>query len=136
MYLFMAVLSLCCYMQALQLQRAGGYSPWWCSGFPLQWLFLSPEPGSKHAGFRSCCAWAQQLCLVDPRAWIQKLWCRSSVAKQHVVSSWSRGQTHVSCIGRWTLNHWRHQASPERRILKYRIRHSLNYMTEYFDQLQ
>ena len=24
----------------------------------------------------------------------------------HMESSWTRGRTHVPCIGRWILNHW------------------------------
>jgi len=28
------------------------------------------------------------------------------VVLQHVGCSWSRGQTHVPCIGRQILNHW------------------------------
>jgi len=28
------------------------------------------------------------------------------VASWYVESSWTRDGTHVSCIGRWILNHW------------------------------
>ena len=33
----------------------------------------------------------------------QWLWHRGLVAPCHVEFSWTRGQTYVSCIGRWTL---------------------------------
>ena len=36
----------------------------------------------------------------------QWLWHTSLVALEHVESSQGRGQTHASCIVRWSLNHW------------------------------
>ena len=38
--------------------------------------------------------------------WLPSLWRIISVAPQHVDSSWTRDQTHVSCIGRQSLSHW------------------------------
>ena len=49
--------------------------------------------GSQYAGFSSCSMRAQ---------W---LWRTGPAAPRHVGSSWTRAQTHVSCIGRWILNH-------------------------------
>ena len=36
----------------------------------------------------------------------QQLWHTGIVSLQHVESSLTRDRTHVSCIGRQTLNHW------------------------------
>ena len=47
----------------------------------------------------TCGTWAP-----EPRP--EQLWCMGLVAPRHVESSWTRGQTHVSCISRWILNHW------------------------------
>ena len=49
---------------------SGGYSSLRCVGFPLRWLLLW-STGSRHAGLRSCGAWAQQLWLVGSRAQAQ-----------------------------------------------------------------
>ena len=59
-----------------------------------------------HEGCSSCGAWAQQLRLAGSRAQVQQLWLMTLVALWHVGSSWTRDQTHVSCIGRLILNHW------------------------------
>ena len=87
LYLFLAVLSLCCCTQAFPssgkrglLSSCGGWASH-CSGF-------------------SCC-WAR------PRGTrAQLLWHMGLVAGWHVESSWTRGRTHVPCIGRRILNHW------------------------------
>ena len=63
----------------------------WCVGLLLQWLLLLQSMG----------VWAQQLWLAGPLA-------------SHVESSWTKGQTCVSCIGRWIPKHWmNHQEAPE-----------------------
>ena len=41
-----------------------------------------------------------------------QLWCTGFVALRHVESSWTRDQTHISCIGRQILNHWTPQGNP------------------------
>ena len=52
-------------------------------------------------GFSSCNTQAQQLWLLGFRAQAQLLWHTGLVAPQNVGSSWTRGWTQVSCIGRW-----------------------------------
>ena len=95
-------------MGFLQLQRevgSGGYSLLWCVGFSWWWLLLLQSTGSRHAGFSSCGAQAQQLWLVGSRAQAQQLWRTGLVAPRHVGSSWNRARTVSPSIGRWTLNH-------------------------------
>ena len=86
---------------------SGGYPLLRCTGFSLRWLLLLLSMGSRHAGFRSCGAWALR-CVgfssCSTRA--QWLWRTGFVAPQHVGSSWTRDRTHVPCIGRRILNHW------------------------------
>ena len=48
-----------------------------------------------------------QYCVLEHRL---KLWCL--VASQPAGSSCIRDQTHVSCIGRWTLHHWATREAP------------------------
>ena len=45
-------------------------------------------------GFRSCGAWARQL------------WNTGLAAPWHVEPSWTREETRVLCICRWSLNRW------------------------------
>jgi len=52
--------------------------------------------GSQVCGLSSCCSQALELRL-------NRWWCMDLVALQHMASSWTRGQTHVPCIGRWIL---------------------------------
>ena len=56
-------------------------------------------------GFSSCSMWAQQLRLPGSRAQAQQLWCTGLAAVQHVGSSRTRVQIHVSCIARQILYH-------------------------------
>ena len=42
----------------------------------------------------------------DSRVQPQSLGLPGLAAQTHVESSWSRGQTHVACIGKWILSHW------------------------------
>ena len=53
-----------------------------------------------HTSFSSCGTWAQQLRLSGSRAQAQQSWGRGLVARWHVGSSPTRGQTCVSCFGR------------------------------------
>ena len=61
-------------------------------GFSLQQLLLLQSTGSRHKGFSSCSSGTHQL------------WCMSFSCPWRVESSWTRDQTCVPCIGRWTLN--------------------------------
>ena len=59
-YLFLAVLGLCCCVQAFSsCSESGGYSSLWCAGFSLRWLLLLRSTGSRCAGFSSCGTRAQ-----------------------------------------------------------------------------
>ena len=78
-YLFLAVLGLCCCAGLSLVAASGGYSSLWCAGFSLRWLLLLRSTDSRHVG------------LVAPR---------------HVGSSRTRARTPVPCIGRRILNHW------------------------------
>ena len=84
---------------------SGGYSSLPCLVFSFWWLILLQSMGSRHAGFGSCGARAQQLWLAGSRAQAQQLWCTGLVAPRHVGSSRTRARTCVPCIGRRILNH-------------------------------
>ena len=88
------------------------YSSLPCTGFSLWWLLLLWSMGSRCVGFSSCGTQAQQLWLTGARAQAQQLWCMGLVAPWHVGSSKTRAQTHVPCIGRWTLNHCTTREAP------------------------
>ena len=47
----------------------------------------------------------QQLWLTGSREQAEQ-WCTGFVTQWQVESSQTRDQTHISCIGRWILNHW------------------------------
>ena len=54
-FLFLAVLGLCCCARASLVALSGVYSLWLqCLGFSLQWLLLSQSTDSRFAGFSSC----------------------------------------------------------------------------------
>ena len=74
---FMAVLGLCCCTQAFSI----------C------------DEQASHCGGFSC--WS-----VGSRAWAQYLWHTGLAAPCHLETSWTRYQTHVSCIGKQILHHW------------------------------
>ena len=59
----------------------------------------------------------QQLRLAGSRAQVQQLWRTGLVALWHVGSSQTRAQTHVTCIGRWILNHCTTREAEENAIL-------------------
>ena len=48
---------------------SGGYSLFRCAGFSLQWRFLLPSTGSRHARFSSCGLWALERRLSSCGAW-------------------------------------------------------------------
>ena len=81
------------------------YSQLWCTGFLLRWLLLLQSMGSRHMGFSSCGMRAQQLWLAGSRAQALQLWHTALVGLRHLVSSWTRAQTHCPCIDRQILNH-------------------------------
>ena len=87
------------------LAASRGYSSLRCTGFSLRWLLLWWSTGSRHVGFGSCGACAQQLWLAGSRAQAQQLWHMGLVAPRHVGSSRTRAGTRVPCIGRRILNH-------------------------------
>ena len=69
-YLFLAVLSLCCCMGFLQLQRAGAGLRLWYADFSLQRLLLLWSTGSRAYGLNSFGSWAleHRLYSCDARA--------------------------------------------------------------------
>ena len=75
-----------------------------CTGFSLQWLLLC-SLGSRAQGLQ----WLQHMGSVVAFRRLQStdqlLWLTGLAALQHVGSSRTRDQTHVSCIGRQILNH-------------------------------
>ena len=96
--LFLALLSLCCFVQAFCSCGQWGYSWLQCTGFSLWWLLLLQSTGSMAHGL-------QQLQLLGPRAWLQYLWHLGLVVPWHVGSSQIRDQTCVPYIGRLMLYH-------------------------------
>ena len=91
---------------------SGGYSLLRCTGLSLRWLLLLRSTGSRHMGFSSCGARAQQLWLAGSRAQAQWLWCTGLAASRHVGSSRTRARTRVPCIGRQILNHCATREAP------------------------
>ena len=58
LFLFLAVLGLCCCTWAFSSAAIGGYSSLRCAGFLLQWLLLLQSMGSRCAGFSCSGTWA------------------------------------------------------------------------------
>ena len=54
LFLFLAVLGLCCCARAFSSCGELGYSLLWCMGFSLRWLLLLWSTGSRRVGFGSC----------------------------------------------------------------------------------
>ena len=98
-YLFLAVLGLCCMQAFFQLRRAGAA--------------LHCGAWASHCGGFSCGARAlvtEALVVVALRLsscglQAQQLWCTGFVAPKYVGSSRTRVRTRVPCIGRRILNH-------------------------------
>ena len=88
MYVFLAVLGLCC---------CEGFSLVAVRGFSLKQLLLCRAQTLRH----------MDLVVVAPGsgAQAQYLWHTGLVDPWHVGSSWIRDGTCVSCIGRWILYH-------------------------------
>ena len=99
-YLFLAVLGLCCYARAFS-----SCGEWRLLFVAMQWLLLLRSMGCRCVGFSSCSTRARQLWLTGSRAQAQQLWHTGLVAPRHVGSSRTRVRTHVPCIGRQILKH-------------------------------
>ena len=91
--LFLAVLGLHCFEGFLQLQRAGAAL---VHGLLNAVASLVAEHTLQACG---------QLQPADSKAWAQQLRHAGLAALQLVRSSWTRDQTHVPCLGRWSLTH-------------------------------
>ena len=61
------------------------------TGFSLRWLLLQS---------------------MGSRVQAQKLWCMGLCSPKTRANLLDRGLTHVSCIGRQTLNHWTTKEAP------------------------
>ena len=83
----MVVLGLCCCAGFSLVAVSRGYSIVAEPGLLIVVAFLSAEQGSRARG-------------------LQSLRRMGSVALLYVGSSRIRGQTCVSCVGRWILYHW------------------------------
>ena len=70
----------------LQLQQVGAALHLQCSGFSMLWILLLWSMDSRHMGFSSCHAQAQQLQIPGPRAQTQQLQHTGLVAPQQVRS--------------------------------------------------
>ena len=76
-YLFICLVDFGCVESSLLrvgfslVEASRGYSSSWCAGFSLQWLLLLQSTGSRHTGFSSCGARAQQLRFAGSRAQCQ-----------------------------------------------------------------
>ena len=79
LFQFLAVVGLRCCTRAFSGCSGQGLSSLQCVGFSLHWLLLW-STGSRHVGFSSCNAWAQQVRLLGSRAPAQQLWCMGLVA--------------------------------------------------------
>ena len=98
-------------------------------------LFVSAGPSLLHLGFLwlrwvgatlHCGVGLPQWFLLgsmDPGAWASVVAAQGLVAPRHVGSSQTKNQTRVLRIGRWILNHWTYQGSPERWHFKVKTPH-------------
>ena len=69
----MAVLDLCCCVQAFSSCSERGLSSLQCAGFSLQWLLLLRSTGSRQAYFSSCGSRALECRLSSCGAWAELL---------------------------------------------------------------
>ena len=96
-YLFLAVLGLCCCTRAFC-----SCCKWGLLFVEVHWLLIAVV--SLVVEHRLQVHGLQQLWLTGSRAQAQQLWHTGLVAPWHVGSSRTRDRTCVRCIGRWTLN--------------------------------
>ena len=104
MYLFLAVLGLCCCSGFSLVVAAGGYTR-----AAVSQLLLLQSTGSRVLGLQS-------LQLLNSRAQAQQLRRTGLVLPWPVGSSQTRHQTRVSCIGRWILYHCATREAQEPRL--------------------
>ena len=113
MYLFLAVLGLCCCCVGFSpVVASKGYSIAVAHGLLIAVASCCRSQALGHSDFSSRSRWAQKLWFPGSRAQATQLWRTGLVAPQHVGSSWTRDWTHVSCIGRWILYHWTTREAP------------------------
>ena len=77
-----------------------------CAGsscYALLYLFISFTLSLYLRGSLHCTTWFSRLPGFRAQA---ELWCMGWVALWHVGSSWTRDETHVSCVSRWILSLW------------------------------
>ena len=106
---------LCCIFIAVH----AGYSSWQCTGFSLQWLLLLQSTGSRHTGFSSCGAWAQQLQHEGSVVMARSLQSSGSVVVAHGLSCSAACGIFLDQRSNQCPLHWqadsqqlRHQGSP------------------------
>ena len=98
-WLFLAVLGLCCCTGFPLVAASGGHSLVALCRLLLAVASFVAE--HRLQGVQTSIMW-----LLGSRARTEQLQCTGLVAPQHVGSSQIRDQTHVTCIGRQILNHW------------------------------
>ena len=91
LYLFLAVLGLCCWVWAFSSCREQGYSFVAVGSLSLLWVLL---------------LWSKGLVYVASVVVVHGLSCLAVCEVSFLVSFQARDQTCVPCIGRWILNHW------------------------------
>ena len=96
-HLLLAVLSLGCCVDLLQLQREGAALQLW-----YMLLFAAASLTAEHGLWA---AWASVLAAPGSSAQTQQLWGMGLVALQHVGFPQIKDQSCVSRIGRWILYH-------------------------------
>ena len=93
----------------------------WLIYFWLCWVFVAGCRLSLVAVSRVCSSLRSVSsagmgfgsCSIQAQSW----WCMGPVALWPVEPSQTRGQTHVPCIGRGTLNHWTTEGIPVNVVL-------------------
>ena len=97
-YLFLPVLGLCCCVSFSQVVGSRSYSPVVGHGLLIAVASLVGDHGLQSMPVSAAAA-------AGSRAQTRKSWRTGLVALQHVGSSCTRDDTHVSCISRWILHH-------------------------------
>ena len=106
-YLFLAVLGLCCCTDFPLAAANGGYSLAVVRGLLIMVTSLVAEHrlSNARASVVAACELRSYSPLGSRAQQAQQLWPLGLVALQHVGSSWLKDQTRVSCIGRQVLYH-------------------------------
>ena len=100
-FAFLPVLGFCCCRGSSLVAASGGYSGCSMRGSSGCYVQVSLVAERRLQGTQASVVLAP-----SSRAQAYRLWCLSLVAPQHVGSSWTRGGTRVSFLGRWILYHW------------------------------